>query len=800
MKRYLNNALPALIFLQGMALATAEQAPVSLQLVDLTPRFLEFHQRAADETDPERRFELWKAHYDFVALPPGLPDRDERARAMLDAAWDGYDKVLYRIRPGIAALSPAPEPVLAQVSALLEVDDQLPAITLLYYVGMLDGNAFFAPAPDGSGLVALPAEMEPERRELSMAHEFAHAVHHSLSGLAMGPEGSVAGLVISEGIAMHATRALFPERADHHHLGGSKEWQQRCNAKISVLLTELAGHLQDTGPESVNRLTMGQGLTGMEREAYCAGWHLVGRLLTQGMTLAELARLEDQEVTDLLAETISEWTSAADPARDDSFGQLLKGLEHSLEQAVSSGLTPGVAAAIVSADEVLWQTAKGHHPDEHDRPIGPETVFSVQSISKNYTAVAIMLAVQDGILDLDLPISNYIDGFRINTPFDESPADKISLRHLLSHTAGFTHEAPVGNNFNAESESFDAHVASIAETWLRFPVGSRYAYSNLGIDLAAYILQEAVGMPFEDFMYQRLLQPIGAEHSFVDTPDRNGRCRRCSAGHHSMFASLPDYIPLTASGGVRTSLSDAIGYVQFHLNRGRVGDQQLLAPDLLDEIYRPTRREQAFGDDTVFPAHFFHGMGSYTFEAADTYAVGHTGGGFGFTASMQWYPEYGISMIILFNAGTDPLQKLELGWDMLSRMVEGNMVQRQHRPDLPTREAFFRDAPFDNAADTARASIPGEPAQPQGRLATLSGIHQPLFGGGFALSSSATGCFECIRIEPLEDRVLIHRGLPEPETLIRHAAGLYFADRSGELLDLRGPLPVWRSVVYQPQD
>ena len=72
----------------------------------------------------------------------------------------------------------------------------------------------------------------------------------------------------------------------------------------------------------------------------------------------------------------------------------------------------------------------------------------------------------------------------------------MTLRHLLSHTAGFTHEAPVGNNLVVGRASFAAHCRSISDTWLRFPVGHHYEYSNLGIDLAAFVIERVSGLPF----------------------------------------------------------------------------------------------------------------------------------------------------------------------------------------------------------------------------------------------------------------------------------------------------------------
>ena len=90
---------------------------------------------------------------------------------------------------------------------------------------------------------------------------------------------------------------------------------------------------------------------------------------------------------------------------------------------------------------------------------------------------------------------------------------------LLSHTAGFTHEAPVGNNYEPEPGDFDAHVRSISDTWLRFPVGTGYAYSNLGIDLAGYILEQVADKPFATVMHDSLLAPLGMDHSTFDRAD-----------------------------------------------------------------------------------------------------------------------------------------------------------------------------------------------------------------------------------------------------------------------------------------
>ncbi len=157
---------------------------------------------------------------------------------------------------------------------------------------------------------------------------------------------------------------------------------------------------------------------------------------------------------------------------------------------------PGLAVALVDADQVLWVEGFGHLDGPDSAEVTPDTIFSIQSMSKLFTATAVMQAVASGQLDLDEPITTYLPEFTVHSAFEEHPERKITLRMLLSHTAGFTMEAPVGNNNELDPGEFEAHVRSISDTWLRFPVGNGYAYSNLGIDVAGHILEQVEGKPF----------------------------------------------------------------------------------------------------------------------------------------------------------------------------------------------------------------------------------------------------------------------------------------------------------------
>ena len=165
-------------------------------------------------------------------------------------------------------------------------------------------------------------------------------------------------------------------------------------------------------------------------------------------------------------------------------------LKISIPKIMERDSIPGVSVAVVNDKKILWISSYGFTDKTKKRQIDNETLFSIQSMSKNFTALAILLAVQDGLLNLDTPIKKYLPGFTVHSIYEDHPEDQITLRHLLSHRAGFTHEAPIGSNFDDRSHTFKEHIESITDTWLRYPVGYRFSYTNLGIDLAGYILQQ----------------------------------------------------------------------------------------------------------------------------------------------------------------------------------------------------------------------------------------------------------------------------------------------------------------------
>lgn len=319
----------------------------------------------------------------------------------------------------------------------------------------------------------------------------------------------------------------------------------------------------------------------------------------------------------------------------------------------------GAAVCLVRDGKPAWVEGLGVTNRQAGQTVGAGTIFNIESTSKNFTAVAVLLAVQRGLLDLDKAITSYLPDFKVRSRFEQRPERKITLRLLLSHRAGFTHEAPVGNNFDPAFPDFEAHVRSISQTWLRFPVGERYSYSNLGFDLAGYILETVEKVPFADCLKTAVFDSLGMSDSTASYEVYARRMDR-AVGHQKGYDAVPARIPLIPSGGVYTSARDMATYLMFHLNRGRIEGKTILD----DQLWRQMH-------SFCFGGNYSLGIARAELRYGDTSMrmLNHNGGGFGFGCVFNIYPEANLAWAVLFNDVADAGYQIgaELQRELLTR-------------------------------------------------------------------------------------------------------------------------------------
>ncbi len=298
----------------------------------------------------------------------------------------------------------------------------------------------------------------------------------------------------------------------------------------------------------------------------------------------------------------------------------------------------GIAVAVFTNDRLIWKESLGK--STYNKPINDSTMFGICSMTKNITALAIMMAVQDSLVDLDTPIIKYLPYFKINSAYEESPAEKITLRMMLSNTAGFAHEAPIGNNVDYRCNSKQEHWNSIKDTWLKFPVNTKWAYSALGFDLAAEIIEKVSGLSFETYVKEKIFSPLDMKYSTLSDSEVINNSNRTEGVVNPFVKISHKKIPVIGAGAAYSTIDDMVKFVQFQMNLGNHNNKQLIEKEYLFEMYTINKN--------------FYGLGTWIVRPKDndilkTFYLTHSGEGFGYGSTMLWFPEYELGCVILGN-------------------------------------------------------------------------------------------------------------------------------------------------------
>ena len=365
--------------------------------------------------------------------------------------------------------------------------------------------------------------------------------------------------------------------------------------------------------------------------------------------------------------------SSSTSQRPPDYPSIIAKLKEQIPPLLKQHNIPGLAIALVDGERMVWAEGFGYTDLSNTERVTADTLFSLQSISKTYTATGFMLAVDKGWLKLDEPLRRRLPQFTVKSRFGTGEADRITFRHLLSHWSGLTHEAPCGNNFDESPCPFADHIRSISETWLMFPVGERFSYSNLGIDLAGYALELRAHKPFAQFMRDELFRPLGMTSSTFILKEALSH-PSFAKGHTKDQAHPVAPIPMVPAGSMYSTVKDMAKFISFQLAGGKVNGKQVIRAESLKAMYAPQfpLAGQLGG----------YGLGVANHPWGGGTLLNHGGGGYGYSTSQMWMPEYQIGVVVLTNSTQ--------GGSVASRMAYGAlgaMIKAKYSP-LPETAPF----------------------------------------------------------------------------------------------------------------
>jgi len=357
-----------------------------------------------------------------------------------------------------------------------------------------------------------------------------------------------------------------------------------------------------------------------------------------------------------------------------------------VEQHMRAANTPGVSVALTGREEMLHLSTHGLADVAIRAPIALDSLFEIGSISKSFTAIALLQLYAQGLIDLHAPITHYLPWFQVPSDFEP-----ITLHHLLSHTAGII----MGTEFTTESR-YEAWA--LRESQATALPGTHFHYSNVGYKVLGLILEEVLGQSYGEIIQERILEPLGmdATEAVITHETR----KRLAVGYGSLYDDRPAHpshplVPATwletdtADGSIAATAADMATYVRILLNRGQGPRERVLSDEsfrlMTQRVIEPPQGDEDHGS--------FYGYGLNISEDEGHAIIGHSGGMVGYSASILADLDDGLGVVVLANGPCEPVEIARFALELLRAAF--------HDQELPPLPPASEPTVIDNPADFA---------------------------------------------------------------------------------------------------
>jgi len=376
----------------------------------------------------------------------------------------------------------------------------------------------------------------------------------------------------------------------------------------------------------------------------------------------------------------------------------LSGLRERWTESMQTFGVPGFAVVVVRGDEVIYLDTFGHRDPERSKPVTPDTMYYIASVTKTYTTAGILALVEDGKLRLDDPVRKYLP--RLELP-DEGLAARLTVRDLLCHRHGIN-SGPI--------VLLDAYTGEITED--RYYAHLKHAqvsgateYTNVHFTLAGRVIEAVSGQEWRAFLRDRIFTPAGmprttgyADEMYADADVAIPMSLR--GGEWGPATLRKSNRTMHAAGGLGTSIRDLGTWLRLQLNDGRIGGKQVLTPSSVAEMHASQSETAPDGSIRRWTG-FGLGWRAGTFRGRPF--RGHGGGYEGAAAFAYFLPEERIGVGVLTNASgpaagfIDAIVTIDI-FDRLLGLQEKDLMDAYR----PRAEAWMKQ----NAAAAAPAETP----------------------------------------------------------------------------------------------
>jgi CubicO group peptidase (beta-lactamase class C family) len=305
-------------------------------------------------------------------------------------------------------------------------------------------------------------------------------------------------------------------------------------------------------------------------------------------------------------------SSAEPPSAKFDAPKLNKTLEEKLAPFwAQGGEVPGMVVVVGNAEGAVAHQAFGTRDLQSAKPMEPDTLFQIASMTKPITAIALAMLAEEGKLSFDDPVEKHLPEFRgqrlvvarDGDAVTTKPAPRpITIRELLTHTSGMAGGPPAGLSelYRQRNRTLAEGVLAYSQLPLEFEPGTRWSYSNTGIDTGGRIVEVVSGKSFEDFLAERIFAPLGMKDTtFYPTPEQRERLATMYRRDGEKLLPAEESLietpagakyPLPA-GGLYSTGTDLAKLYAMMLGHGTFGGKQILSAESVNELTRLQTRE-----------------------------------------------------------------------------------------------------------------------------------------------------------------------------------------------------------------
>lgn len=345
----------------------------------------------------------------------------------------------------------------------------------------------------------------------------------------------------------------------------------------------------------------------------------------------------------LLIISISKFYSAKEVLTHASLEDFSAYLDERIPALMKDYDIPGANIALIQKGKTIWTRAYGYADLKEGRKMTTDTYCRVESISKSVTAWGVMKLVEEGKIELDKPVGQYLKSWKL--PQSEFADEKMTVGQLLTHTAGM----PLGDFLDRYSpgEKMPSLEESLSKKTIPFQKpGLSFSYSNTGYNLLELLIEEVTGRDFAEYMEQEVLIPFGMHKSSFDWSEELDP--PVPVGYGIKGNPIPVYVyPEKASGGLFAPVEDIAAFVAAGMATDFRSDHEVLTSESISKLYTPS-----VGKIGVYGLVFdSYGMGYYIETLSNgRQSVANGGQGGGVMTYFHSVPETGDGIVILTNS------------------------------------------------------------------------------------------------------------------------------------------------------